>query len=139
MQTEVLCLEFSTKTNVRTIEPEGRHYKGVIGKQYSVLKSFMIRKNINGPSWLRVRGVRAENDSANPANFVIFRLPTEDAVSPVVNQSIPPVSVLALHAQKAKGRVVAVSLSILWPNQRVPSKAPPQNQRRRAAAKHRKT
>lgn len=127
----MLQLEFSTKTNIRTIEPEGKHYKGVIGKQYSVLRSLMIRKNINGPSWLRLRGVRAENDSNNSANFVIFRLHDEDALTPVPSQDIPAISVLALHTQKLKGRTVAISLGNMplcaYSNLRISPQAPSQN------------
>lgn len=106
----MLQLEFSTKTNIKTIVPEGKHYKGVIGKQYSVLKSLMIRKNINGPSWLRIKGVKAENDFENRSNFVIFRLRTEENISPISNQEIPAISVLSLHTQKFKGKIGAVAM-----------------------------
>lgn len=110
VETEVLQLEFSTKTNIKTIKPEGKNYKGVIGKQYSVLKSLMIRKNINGPSWLKLKGVQAENDHENLNNFVIFRLNNEDAISPDKNQEIPPLSVLSIQTQKFRGRIGAVSM-----------------------------
>jgi hypothetical protein len=111
VSTEVLQIEFSTKANIKNIQPEGTHYKGVIGKHYSVLKSFMIRKDINGPSWMKIKGVNAENDSENPANFVIFRLDNEGPISPMVNQNIPSISVLSMHVQKFKGRVCAIGLS----------------------------
>lgn len=110
VETEVLQLEFSTKANIRTISPEGKHYKGVIGKQYSVLKSLMIRKNINGPSWLRIKGIKAENDSQNPSNFVIFRLRNEENISPISSQEIPAISVLSIQTQKFKGRIGAVAM-----------------------------
>jgi hypothetical protein len=70
----------------------------------------MIRKNINGPSWLKLRGVHAENDHENLNNFVIFRVDNENAISPVSSQEIPPLSVLSLQTQKFRGRIGAISM-----------------------------
>lgn len=114
MLTEVLELRFSTKANIKNIPPEGKHYKGVIGKQYSVLNSFMIRKEIHGPSWLTIKGVQAENDSENPSNFVIFRLNTENSIESFTDKKIPAISVLSMQTQKFKGKISAIALSNVY-------------------------
>lgn len=110
VETEVIQLEFSTKTNIKTIKPEGKTFKGVIGKNYSVLKSLMIRKNINGPSWLKLRGVQAENDNENMNNFVIFRMQDESGLEPQKIQDVPPLSVLSIQTQKHRGRIGGISM-----------------------------
>ena len=70
----------------------------------------MIRKNINGPSWLKIKGVTAENDFENRANFVIFRMKSEEGITPMTSQEIPAISVLSIHTQKFKGKIGAVSM-----------------------------
>ena len=114
VEAEVLMLEFSTKKSIRNIPPEGKHYKGVIGKHYSILNSFMIRKNINGPSWLRINGILAANDTKNKSNFITFNLNSEDDIEPLDSQAIPALSVLSVHTEKFAGRVGAVSFGIAY-------------------------
>ena len=102
-------IEFTTQCNIKNLPPEGKSYKGVIGKQYSLLKSFMIRKEINGPSWIKIKGSVVENDNTNRSNFLSINLKDESYLTPFNSVEIPPISVLSVQTFRSNGKVGAIS------------------------------
>lgn len=103
-------VEFSTSVKVPNLKPEGTHYKGIIGKHYSFLKSFMIRNQIRGPCWLNLKNVEVENDAANKPNFITVNLKNESPISVAEKQlDFPKLNVLTLHTHRINGRLAAIS------------------------------
>lgn len=69
----------------------------------------MIRKNINGPSWMKIKNVEAVNDTQNKYNFVTFNVLEEDNIQPFESREIPPLSILSIHTKKINGQIAAIS------------------------------
>jgi hypothetical protein len=90
---------------------EGKFYKGVFGAKYNIVKSFMLRNHIEGPSWIRFKSPIICPKFEFFSNFLTYTIRSEEELENKYFTKIPTFSVLSIHVIQKQKALKAIYLS----------------------------